>query len=243
MGQDGIADPLVHFERTKHCKCSDPRDRIYALLSFMEESDRNLINPDYKNPVQVVYEEMVRGYILHTMRLEILALCAPKAEGPSWVVDFSNPREFHSLAEFQACGSSDCDAKFDNGILKIQGVHAATVHKLEAFPFREGITDLELLALISSNIPAGIEGSPYKFGGSMINAFLTILCTNAFSDAWSPRLLILPDRDQCIEDIQNERDVGKEKPPSLSDNTIKYLDRVRRNARGRAIFTTDEGHI
>ncbi len=243
MGNIGLTDLLMHFERTKHCKCSDPRDRIYALLSFMEQSDRNLITPDYRKPVPVVYEEMVRDYILHTTRLEILGLCAPKLEGPSWVADFSKPKESNLLAEFQTCGSSDCDAKFDDGILKIQGVHAATVHKVDALSFREDMTDVELLALITSNAPAGIKGRRYKFGGSMMNAFITTLSTNAFADRWFPPVPILADREQCIADIQNALDLGKENTPPLSDNTIKYLEQVRRYVKGRALFNTNEGHI
>jgi hypothetical protein len=41
----GLFDELV--QNSKSCVCSDPRDKIYALLSLLSENERLGIEPDY----------------------------------------------------------------------------------------------------------------------------------------------------------------------------------------------------
>jgi hypothetical protein len=47
---------------TQQCKCSDPSDRIYALLNIMENP--LTIRPNFLNPVKQVYQDVVLQSLL-----------------------------------------------------------------------------------------------------------------------------------------------------------------------------------
>ena len=57
-------------------KCSDARDRIYAVLSLLARFDQGFkIEPDYTQTTSVIYKEFALKYIGHHQRLDILANC------------------------------------------------------------------------------------------------------------------------------------------------------------------------
>lgn len=61
---------------TDRCKFTDPRDRIFALLSLLSEYDRDLgLIPDYSKDVAEVYEDVVLKHIRSTQTLDILKFC------------------------------------------------------------------------------------------------------------------------------------------------------------------------
>lgn len=73
--------------------CSDPRDRIYAVLSIFDLSHR--IAPDYNKSYQEVYQDTTLQNFAIENDLGILASCelATKRppEMPTWVPDWSTP--------------------------------------------------------------------------------------------------------------------------------------------------------
>ena len=86
-----IKDGLCKMIRKLHpLKCSDARDRIYAVLSLLNRSDEGLkIEPDYTQTTAVIYKEFALKYIEHHQRLDMLANCGIPinlAVGlPTWV--------------------------------------------------------------------------------------------------------------------------------------------------------------
>lgn len=61
---------------TRQCRCSDPRDRIFAVLSFLETYERDLtITPDYNTTAKEVFQETTWQWIQHNSALDILTLC------------------------------------------------------------------------------------------------------------------------------------------------------------------------
>ena len=73
--------------QTRRCKCTDPRDRVYALLGLLDQ--KYDIVPDYEKPVAEVYQDMFKSYIKkqHTYgNLKLLAYCEmhdPASNNPS----------------------------------------------------------------------------------------------------------------------------------------------------------------
>jgi hypothetical protein len=62
--------------QTRRCKCTDPRDRIYALLGLLDQ--KYDIVPDYEKPIAEVYQDMFASYMKkqHTYgNLKLLAYC------------------------------------------------------------------------------------------------------------------------------------------------------------------------
>ncbi|KAI6382743.1 hypothetical protein MCOR25_000553 [Pyricularia grisea] len=79
-------------------KCSDPRDRIYGLLSQIYEDQRADIVPDYTRCVADIYTETACGHIRSLGRVDIFIHCELGEQSsplglPSWVPDWSTPME------------------------------------------------------------------------------------------------------------------------------------------------------
>jgi hypothetical protein len=70
--------------------CSDPRDRVYGVLSLQErESDMGII-PDYSKMTIEVFKDAVRKFMgVYKRCLNILQECemTENRAGPSWVPD------------------------------------------------------------------------------------------------------------------------------------------------------------
>src|SRR5690348_12021355 len=64
------------LDRTNHCKCAGPKDKIYALLGMIDELDQHIgIRPDYSRATTEVYRDVVISFIDRFERLDILASC------------------------------------------------------------------------------------------------------------------------------------------------------------------------
>ncbi|KAH8754956.1 heterokaryon incompatibility protein-domain-containing protein, partial [Hyaloscypha finlandica] len=83
---------LTILHNTQNSKCSDPRDRLYAIQGIVE--DNQDIEIDYSIPVQQVYRNWAVKRIRRTKTLDIFSACADSSRGgdlPSWVPDFREP--------------------------------------------------------------------------------------------------------------------------------------------------------
>lgn len=78
MGCEHHATSLLNIlEEFRHFECTDPRDRIYALLGLPSiDRSMRLPKPDYSKSVSEVYCETVKAIIQHTADLSIL--CVPR---------------------------------------------------------------------------------------------------------------------------------------------------------------------
>lgn len=74
-------------------EATDPRDKVYALLSLATDNHSDSIVPDYKSPVGLVYAEIVKDIITRECNLQVFAYCSglftPRdAAIPSWAPDW-----------------------------------------------------------------------------------------------------------------------------------------------------------
>ena len=87
---------MTILRRTKGCKCTDQRGRIYAILNLIQMQDRVHIRPDYSKSTRKVFEEVVLNNVFEAGRLSIITACeihTTKLVGlPSWVQDWTNAR-------------------------------------------------------------------------------------------------------------------------------------------------------
>jgi hypothetical protein len=64
------------LRNARFSKCSDPRDRVYANLSFIQDAEGDVrIVPDYLLPVSDVYLQIVIKLLEFQRRLDILRCC------------------------------------------------------------------------------------------------------------------------------------------------------------------------
>jgi hypothetical protein len=73
--------------------CSDPRDRIFALLGLVPGSEKLGIFPDYSKSVEDVFTEAAGKFITRSRSLRLLAYAASSSHSPllpSWVPNWSS---------------------------------------------------------------------------------------------------------------------------------------------------------
>jgi hypothetical protein len=96
---------------TQDTMCSDPRDRIYALMGICARNVHRLnIHPDYDSPVGEVFPNATLQMMKNSGFINILSSCELREDcalrSPSWVPDFSIPRLTMPLRFALACGHS-----------------------------------------------------------------------------------------------------------------------------------------
>ena len=83
---------LTVLYSTQAAKCSDPRDRLYAILGVVEDTAD--VDIDYSIPVHEVYRNWASRRIRRTNTLDVLNACADSSRSgdlPSWVPDLRRP--------------------------------------------------------------------------------------------------------------------------------------------------------
>lgn len=83
---------LTILHNTQNTKCSDARDRLYAIRGIVEDNED--IEIDYSIPVQQVYRNWAMKRIQRTRSLDIFSACADSSRSgdlPSWIPDLRRP--------------------------------------------------------------------------------------------------------------------------------------------------------
>ncbi|KAI1119980.1 hypothetical protein F5Y10DRAFT_259282 [Nemania abortiva] len=91
-------------------RCTDPKDKLYALLGVLPEAIKNHFQPDYSVSVKRVYTDIVEYILGSTRRLDILChatklgthLHNNKYFLPSWIPDWSYQLQVDLVTEI--CG-------------------------------------------------------------------------------------------------------------------------------------------
>ena len=112
--------------------CSDPRDKIYGVLSMTSREFSRQIRSDYSMSCLDVYMNAVLAHINVTNRLEVLSLCGQcgrDATWPSWVPDYAQRRRYGEVFEtYFAAGYSSAEAQYIHpDMLEVTGVLIDTV--------------------------------------------------------------------------------------------------------------------
>jgi hypothetical protein len=79
---------LSVLRHTQGAGCSDPRDKLYAVLGVVEDTQD--VEIDYSKPVEIVYRDWAVKRILRRKSLDVFIACAGSrqtARLPSWVPD------------------------------------------------------------------------------------------------------------------------------------------------------------
>ena len=235
--------------QTKDSKCSDPRDRVYAVLSILDKSERNIgIKPDYSQTTAQVYQDVVLRFINHFRHLMIMTSCEMHEEPsdmPTWVPDWSVGNVAEPLWAKRACG--DLSAKVEymgNGILHVMGIYSATIKCVERMAVDKGSSS-EIIESMRNAAPSDIMYGSYIGGGSMFDSYCCTLCCGTFGDWYVPPLAHFPDLQQSRATLRIMLEPGQESEADLTPGggAAKYLDYSWNFCKGRSFLTTDEGYI
>ena len=235
------------LEQTKDCKFSDPKDRIYALLSLVSDKVTIGLKPDYSKTACQVFQDVVLRALATRGKLELLTFCKLQGvseEVPSWVPDFSTPNNCTALQNPFSCWMSKADAHYaGGGILKVIGLRSATVNSVEEIISEDIVTDFarwtevkralkRLAALYSGN-------GRYVGGFDMLEALCRSFCSNLFDESFVPSSDHYPQFEESRDYLLKLVESPAESEPEYA----VYVSAVVNYVTGRSFVTTREGHI
>ncbi|KAF4633797.1 hypothetical protein G7Y89_g4314 [Cudoniella acicularis] len=232
------------IEQTKNCKCSDSRDRIFALLSLLDEEDRCCgIKSDYTKNVRDVYQNVTKGITAFRRDLSILGSAEMHEgieRGPSWVPDWSRPRRTERLPISLASSCSWAISDFSSeGILKVPGKVADTIELVEQFKLRDEQSTREIAAEIKRVVLRLMLTNSNVFDLDL-HSICRTLCVNDFSERYDPPKIDTPSlslTELRLADVLH-------KPEDAWQGLGAVLSGVFMNrCHGRSMYRTTRGHL
>ncbi|CZR58212.1 uncharacterized protein PAC_08103 [Phialocephala subalpina] len=182
------------IEDTRHCKCSDPRDKVFALLSLVRPHwNMNMLELSYTKDVFEVYQDAMLFWSRKTSRLSLLCTVEmhEDLEGvPSWVPNWSVKRATRPLLSGGfAGGLSAATIPHDVGkILPLTGVIVGKIGAIEKFDFPDAdthqseATAKEMCQVVSR---LGIAG-PFIQGSKLVRDLCVVLIGTDFAETNYP---------------------------------------------------------
>jgi hypothetical protein len=226
---------------TKLSQCTDPRDRVFALLSLASESQSwLLVQPDYSRSASDIYRDVVVNHIKQTKTLKIL--CSVEFQNlqtdmPSWVPDWTNPRLSEILSMQIVAINSQFNGEIEGSTLRAAGIHVGLVDHIES------------ASIPTTMIPAEIMDEILRLAGTLnledtttLPEFMSAICTGMFADSFFPASWwrsALPTLAQCLHSFHE----FQSDPHYCSSDTIKFLNVVFDATSNRLVFTTSDGRI
>ena len=246
------------IERTQHCKCSDPRDRVYAVLNMPNNFERNtMIKPDYTKAVNRVYQDVVLSILNNTNNIAILGYCemqelplesSDSLQIPSWVPDWTFPRHTQYMGTGHASGNSNAETSNDNDVLKVSGTYVARIDHVESIMCDSVPSLISSIQDFSQKSLSDAKTASYVSGGSKLDAYCRTLCVDFFVGKnlrASASIPVYHESREWLSSILSPSETGIEIGLKVAavDEPYAYVNWVWHFCNGRSLFTTEEGHI
>ena len=235
------------MDSTRHCKYTDPKDRIYAILSLLESSGEAInIEPDYTKRTSHVYQDVTLRYINQRRSLRILlssGLNERSSEMPTWVPDWTVVDTPVPIVNAFASGHIEQQVQHrGGGILSVTGRNVTTVEHVDRIQFRD---QRSCIAEIQRLAPQDVLHGSYIGNGSLLTAYCITLCDNLFSENYSPRTTFFPQFQQSLDFLSGILQPGINQVPNPSRGTQaeSYIEYVWSVCRKRSFVKTREGYI
>jgi hypothetical protein len=237
------------LKQTRYCKCSDPRDRIFALLSLLDPGERVAgIEADYSKPVSEVYKNAALCILRFDQTLKIMATAGLEESNlklPSWVPKWPRTSIDRTL-EYSVFSSGETLATNINqqgvgGILEVNGVSIATIDRVEGVRLPEynstTITDIahEIRRAASwLNLQA-----PFEEHKKDLSAFCRTICADNFAEGAYPQRGDRLSWEGCLQALCYV--LGPQGNMDSWNGT--FLGLVGSYIFGRAFFVTKDGSL
>lgn len=188
--------------------CKDARDRVYAVLSLLEDSDKDLgIEPDYTRTVTEVYQDLFHRYTTRHKSLQMLAHCNISVGlSPSWVPNWAktSQTELPMTPPFPACSKLSAWFEFRGSqVLRVAGVSVTTITKVydTVLNFNqernERREEPEALKFVHSRLHDVDLSAGYAGGGTVLDAYAAAFTCGHFSGAYDPPIRPYASLDEC----------------------------------------------
>jgi hypothetical protein len=229
---------LLH--KTKDAKCLDPRDRVFALLSFLDEDMQSKIVPNYNKSAQEIYEDVVLQHfeICHPDGPRLLSMVEIRKEipeSPSWVPRWDLPRLttrlYHSKSALETLPSI---RRRSRAAIEATGVYVTEISRAEPINLWNDVGQQEVIDEIKR-----LKEHILTSHGQNLYPFLETLTANYIAErhhpayAWRPSTKYFPRFLDFVFGDNGLRD------PSV-DRVIKNILEF---GPGRALCTTTDGKL
>ncbi|KAJ9604474.1 hypothetical protein H2200_011310 [Cladophialophora chaetospira] len=251
-----VAQPFdSRIRYAQYSLCSDPRDRIYALLSIQEQARHNgsrklNIRPDYDAPVELVYLQAFVEIVSQTEHLDVLATCELHPDNPhnlpSWVPDFSRPSQVEGMKNHYTAGFTfpNCGILADR-VLRVRGKSTCRLQTTELFRMGERSWKDIFETIRHVRLHMSLD-TPYVAGGTLLDAFCDALVCGSFAENSVPSQLLYQ-REMCRDLVKMTRDADPDWAGLAKIGPVMwthaYFSEVFRCCTKRAFCTTEEGYI
>ena len=250
----GVFDDLTHMlEDARSANCSDPRDKIFAVLGLAHKSQTRGLDPDYSKPAKAIFQNLVLHYTSNIQSLDILTHCELRDENcgmklPTWVPNWTVPRLSDPIRLSASCGNSEPRVQYQDGkVLAATGVHVAIIGCVEPFlqpanPEGSIYVDESEDAIRAVVVPR-IESLSLSERDATIISLCRTLCCNEFTDRYSPPSERCASFEICRGYINCIIDTTRDTALEHSMEKQLYLAIIRSRIQGRSFLTTVNGQI
>lgn len=228
--------------RTCLSKCSEPRDRVYALMGIT--TDETMIKADYTLSVGDAYKDLVRQNLRQLGNLEILSVCSylakSREEMLTWVPDLRVPNRRKRWFDLDGAGEPPASATYvPPGTLETTGTRVDTVTSVHALP--NSGTDNEIIDHLRRLAPVSLASQPYIAGGNTLDAYCRSFFANEFLDRYQPA------GDFLLFNFMNfTQALGffiADDPKSDPEALAFFVNTFTIQTAGRSLFTTRSGYV
>ena len=244
------------IERSQQCKCSDPRDRVYAVLNMLKTFERDAkIKPDYTKTVSQVYRDVVLSILDNTNKISILGHCEMQEQPlessdslqiPSWVPDWTIPSSTQRMETGHASGNSNAETSHDNDVLRVMGAYVARIGHVEKIMCDSMPGLILAIQEFSQKFLPDVKSASYISGGTKLDAYCRSLCDDYFVGQYLPAQASMPvfqESREWLSSILSPPETDIKMDPNVATGYGPYLRWVWHFCNGRSLFTTEEGHI
>jgi hypothetical protein len=226
------------IQRTRYCKCADPRDRIYALLSLSRPEEGVKIIVDYRKSADEVYQDVVLQHFKWSLlMLTDCEMQNPLSGRPSWVPNWAVRRLTIPLPTARAGRNSNPKVKhIGENVLQVIGVMVAVIKTAECMMFPER-KYAEAIAAIQRLAPPGLNlNSDHR-----IDIYCRTLICDQFSDYSDPPSTSYLKFEECLDVLRSLLDTDRQSP--LTDHRRHFLGSTCTFTQDRAFFWTEDGRM
>ncbi|KAH7353158.1 hypothetical protein BKA66DRAFT_475792 [Pyrenochaeta sp. MPI-SDFR-AT-0127] len=239
----------------RDAKCSDPRDKLYAVCSMLDAEDQDLgLKPDYTRPVEELYTDLASRFLTSYHNLALLESCelaAKVLDIPSWVPDWSSRMAASNFpfTNWSACAwiSAQVIVVNENQI-RVAGVLATQVEHVMASTIMEFDDRVEAKLQLMRELRPSVQAWAARTGSfaKSVEMHCRALVCNAFSDFYWPARLDNPVFDDNYLALFRAWMAGADEKAfeeAIKKVSPHYWSVLSDQIVGRCIFSTTDGHI
>ena len=226
--------------RTRYAQCSDERDKVYAILNLTRDFSR--FEPDYSKTTRDVFKSVVLAYI-SKKDLTVLSQCEMRGNSepcvPTWVPDWTTPKECNKICFARACSNTKSRAGYDKeNVLVVSGCLIDTLDVIKQIPpLSSRCSTEEMRKIVRSIVGGKAENDACAASDFLVGSVCRTLSCNDFAESYLPLALEFPNTQESkayVRALMENRELVE---------YDKYNDAVYASVKGRASFQTKNDHI